>query len=190
MHSIASLYATTAPTGEPVTLDEAKLHCRVEVTTDDALISSLITAARQMIEAFTGRALITQTWQRYQDLFPCGIEICLEKPPLQSVTWVKYYDETGGLLTYDSSNYVVDTVSTPGRLVLKQDSAWPVTEFQRPNAVEVKFVAGYGNAAAVPEIFKLALKVQLAEWYDNRAPSDKLSVTVQALLRPYRVARF
>ena len=58
------------PVGEPVTLAEAKLHLRVDYTDDDALITSLITVARQYAEGLTHRSFITQTWKYAMDAFP------------------------------------------------------------------------------------------------------------------------
>lgn len=43
---------------EPVSLDEAKLHLRVDDTTDDTLITTLIVAGRQDVENFTKRAWV------------------------------------------------------------------------------------------------------------------------------------
>lgn len=43
---------------EPVTLDEAKKHLRVEFNDDDALIEGLIVAARQWAEDFLNRSLV------------------------------------------------------------------------------------------------------------------------------------
>lgn len=77
----------TAPSVEPFTLDEAKLQLRVEVTTDDALITSLIKVARQMAESEMHRAFLTQTWQMYLDTESAEIEI--PKPPLQSIVSIK-----------------------------------------------------------------------------------------------------
>nr|MBP6771228.1 head-tail connector protein [Reyranella sp.] len=48
----------TAPAIEPITLTEAKLHCKVDLSTDDDLITALIVAAREEIERRTWRALI------------------------------------------------------------------------------------------------------------------------------------
>ena len=53
---MASLFIEKQPTSEPVTLAEAKNFLRVTITDDDLLISSLITAAREACEAFTGRS--------------------------------------------------------------------------------------------------------------------------------------
>ncbi len=54
----------TAPAVEPISTSEAKLHLKLDSdTTDDTLIAALITAAREIIENMTGRALINQTWE-------------------------------------------------------------------------------------------------------------------------------
>ena len=52
----------TPPESEPVTLEQAKGFVRVDTDADDALLSLLITAARQEAEAITGRALGESTW--------------------------------------------------------------------------------------------------------------------------------
>ena len=63
----------TPPAVEPIALDEAKRHLRIEdgVSEDDALVGTLISAVRIWAENFTGRAFITQTWERKLDAF-CG----------------------------------------------------------------------------------------------------------------------
>ena len=65
-----TLKLITAPAAEPVLLADAKLHLRVDHIADDDLITSLITAAREAAEHLTGRALITQTWERVLGAFP------------------------------------------------------------------------------------------------------------------------
>jgi len=60
----------TAPAAEPVTLEEAKLNLRVDIDDDDALIASLIVAARVDAETITRRALVTQQWKMVGDRFP------------------------------------------------------------------------------------------------------------------------
>lgn len=64
------LQLVTAPTTEPITLTEAKLHLRESDTAQDTIIQSLISAARRHIEERCRRSLITQTWLRTLDQFP------------------------------------------------------------------------------------------------------------------------
>ena len=47
---------------EPITLDEAKAHLRVEFADDDAYISALITAAREYAEAFQNRLIAARSY--------------------------------------------------------------------------------------------------------------------------------
>ncbi|HEV1992419.1 MAG TPA: head-tail connector protein [Candidatus Dormibacteraeota bacterium] len=60
----------TPPAIEPITLDEAKLHLRVTGTDDDAYISGLIAAARQLEEKIQNRAFLTTTFRMQIDSFP------------------------------------------------------------------------------------------------------------------------
>ena len=65
-----SFQLITAPATEPVTLDEARSHLRVDFLDDDALIVALITAARLHAEMLTGRSFITTRWKAVLDSFP------------------------------------------------------------------------------------------------------------------------
>jgi len=82
---------------EPVTLAEARLQCKVDAddTTHDALITGLITAAREFAEHYTGRALAPQTLEAALDAFTDDDYIDLPMPPVSSVTSIKYTDTAG-----------------------------------------------------------------------------------------------
>ncbi len=67
---MASLVQTTLPTSEPVALADALNFCKVFVTTDNALVASLITAARVYIEDVTGLMLAPRTYCQSLDCFP------------------------------------------------------------------------------------------------------------------------
>lgn len=59
------LERVTQPEIEPITLAETKRYLRMfdDVTAEDDDISVLITAAREWVEDYTGRALVDQTWR-------------------------------------------------------------------------------------------------------------------------------
>src|SRR5688572_5645345 len=105
-----ALTLVTPPVEEPVELDQAKLHLRETEDAEDELIEGLVLAARQHVETDTARALITQTWDLTVDSLGCQIE--LPKPPVQSVTSVKYLDSEG----------VEQTLPTDQYRVVKRDS--------------------------------------------------------------------
>lgn len=141
-------------------------------TTADPEISSLIKAARIYCETVTGRAFITRTLVYKLDAFPsCESEIRLPRPNLLSVASVQYIDTNGDTQTFSSSDYSVDTASLPGRIILGYGESWPSTRSQ-PNAVTITYTAGYGPARSdVPETIKAAIKLKLADLYENREAS-------------------
>ena len=119
------------PAEEPVSLAEAKLHLRVDFPDDDALIVSLIAAARMAAETLTGRQLVTARWKLVLDSFPGpslmgvpagrsfslpGHAILLPKCPLQSVVSLQYLDMASTTQTMPSSDYTVDTACEPARI--------------------------------------------------------------------------
>src|SRR5580698_760383 len=58
------------PIVEPVSLSDMKNYLRVDVTDDDLLISTLISASRERAEDLTGRCLVAQQWVFNMDRFP------------------------------------------------------------------------------------------------------------------------
>lgn len=180
----------TAPAAEPISASEAKLHCRVDIATDDTLIANLITAAREKVEEWTWEALISQTWYLYLDAWPAGTKLKLPFPPLQSVTAITYTDEDGTGYTMSSDDYMVDAYSEPGRIVLKSGSSWPAETLQEAVGIRVEFVAGYGAAGSnVPQRYRQAILLLVSHWYENREPlvvsgaiPKELEFTVKSLI--------
>lgn len=153
---------------------------------DDDLVTRHIKTARVEVENFLNRALITQTWDMYLEGFPGNGEILVPRPPLQSVTHVKYKDTAGVLQTWGTANYIVDTMSDDqqGRIALAYGISWPST-YAEIQAVQIRFVAGYGVAANVPDKFKDAILLKVADLYQNRGDretSRRIDEAVEALL--------
>lgn len=166
-----ALKLITAPVTEPVSLAEAKLHLRVDVDDDDALITSLIQAAREQAEHETGRALITQTWEAVYDEFPCD-ELFLGMPQVQSVSSVTYIDAEGDEQTLSSSAYSLDNETDKAFILPAIDTEWPDT-LDTTNAVRVQFVCGYGSAGDVPAGIKTWMLMQIGALYCNREAVGK-----------------
>lgn len=161
---------TTAPTIEPVTLAEAKLHCRVDDSSEDAKFTDWIQQARMQCEEIAQRSFITRTYTAYLDYWPYWTRFELPYPPLISLTSVKYYDRDGNAaVTFDPANYFVDTHSEPGRFALKWNSAWPGASLRELNGVEIIYTAGYGAlATAVPTRYKEAMLLLIGHLYEHR----------------------
>lgn len=149
----------------PVTLAEAKIHLRVDVSDEDALITALIGAATQSAEHIMGRAIMPQKWQLMADSFH---DIQLSMPTVTLVDSVKYVNTAGVLTTLDPSIYQVVTGSDyTASIVQSYGQAWPVIRSQ-PEAIQVIFSTGYADAASVPELIKSWIKLCLGALYENR----------------------
>ena len=173
----------TPPAAEPVTLDEARAHLRLTDNTEDVMLASLILAARQQAETFTGRAFVTQTWELTLPGFGNG-PVGLVLAPVQSVTSVTYAGEDGAPMTLHDT--LLDVTSTPARLVPPPVARWPRTQRGNPSPVVIRFVAGYGNPADVPQTVKQAILLMVADWHHRRAPSIRSEQLGQVYSFSYR----
>jgi len=186
----------TPPATEPITLADAKMHLRVDsdLTIEDQYITDLIIVARGMVEAFTGRALITQTWEMCLDGFPDKDFINLPFGKLQSVTSITVKNSVGEetILTA-TTQYLVNTNSEPGRVVLPYSGSWPSLTPYPVNPIKILFVCGYLTAEAIPGILKSAIKLILSDLYENRESqvygNQKYiqNPTAEALMRQFRL---
>ena len=202
------LQLLTPPAAEPVSLAEAKLHLRVDFADDDALITSLISAARQAAETLTGRQLVTARWKLVLDSFPgpClmgvpagsmfslpGHAILLPKCPVQSVFAIEYLDMAGASQTMPPAEYTVDTACEPARVTPVFGRIWPIS-LPQIGAVEVTYDAGYGPAASVSEGLKSWIKLRVGSLYAHREEVALLTrgsiaplPFIDGLLDPYKV---
>lgn len=167
-----SLVRTVPPSVEPITLAEAKAHCRVDSTADDAYITTLITVAREYVEERLDVTLITSTWQAKYDCFPLW-EILLPRPPMQNASVTVAYRQTDGNVTTivsGSTTFQSDPNATPGRIYPLWAQAWPVPRGDE-NCVTVTWAAGYGaSGASVPAVVRHAMLLLIGHWFASREP--------------------
>jgi len=184
----------TGPTVEPVSLKETKNHLKVDSDDDNALISALITTARQMAEKETGRAFITQTWEMFLDSVSSEIEI--PKPPLQAAGLViTVIDGAGDETVVEATTYDIDaSENSRGRVRPKSGCVWPTHRGFASFIIEFK--AGYGDTAdKVPEIARQAILQIIGHLYENRGGEGVVKARVQAieeariLLWPLKILR-
>lgn len=185
-----SLVLVEGLTQEPVTVDTAKAHLRVDANDDDGYISSLIPAARKHIEEIIGRRLGVQTWRLEMDSFPDPV-IELPLPPLVSLEKVEHVT-AGGTEEIDLGEFLVDPAKEPG-IIIKKSGVWPTEELIESGGFKVTFKCGYEDC---PESLKQALLYLVSHFYEFREPVisgtivAKIPDTLGALLAPHRVWGF
>lgn len=183
------------PAGEPVTVAEVREHLRIDHTHEDRWLLAAIRTAREDVEGYTGRALLTQTLEWSLDGWPEEGALRLPRPPLRSVSWVRWTGTGGTVTTVDAAAvYLVDAVGSPGRIVPRPGVGWPAGELAGANGVVVRYEAGYGGKAGdVPARIRHAVLMMVGHLYENREATlvggqvVELPMGVQRLLYPFRV---
>lgn len=190
-----ALEITTAPTFEPMTLDEVKEGLRIEIAEDDAVLTRRLQAAREHVQDFTGRTLMETVYDLHLNdwPYPADAAILIPRPPLLTVDSISYIDPDGDSQTLGTSIYTVDTSTEPARVYLAPDQSWPSIRTQR-KAITVTFTAGYSSSsteataqAAVPAVFKDGILLAMEQVHDLDVAPDRLESVLKALLWPRRV---
>ncbi len=190
------LEIVTAPSVEPVTVPEVIAFARHIPTVENAVVGTMAKAARIRLEKESWRAFVTQTWDLKLDRFPSW-EIQIPRPPLQSITSITYIDQDDASQTVSSSKYEDDTpYEDYGRVFPIPGETWPTDVRDRINAVTIRFVAGYGLAADVPDTIKVAIMQLTAYAIEHRMPivvgtiAAKLPLHFQSIVDTFRARQF
>jgi uncharacterized phiE125 gp8 family phage protein len=173
---------------QPVTMAEARSHLRLgDDTSHDITVAKMIAAATGKCQTNVRRTFLASTWDYTLDVFPwsgrrfdlamyvrngyaeSGIRI--PNPPLMSVTSLSYIDIGGSTLTLSYGTGYTYQVGTPGVIVPTYGTIWPFTR-GLPGDLAVRYVAGYGTAADVPEDVKLAILMMVGYMFQNRGDED------------------
>jgi uncharacterized phiE125 gp8 family phage protein len=175
------LVQVTQPAIEPVSLTMVKQQTRIQYPDADDLLYFYIGAARDKIERYLRRALITQTWDLKLDWGPAWIE--LPKPPIQSVVGVYTTGLDNVEVTVPTTTYFVDAAT--GLVGLNIGQVWPI--HRGIAGFRIQYVCGYGNLASdVPASIRKEILSLVAQFDDIREQVD-LPQATQAMLHPYRV---
>ena len=214
---MAGLIINTDTNVLPVTVNEIKQHLRIDADNfdQDAELSMMLKSAITTLEEYTGRSFITKTYELHLDKIPYAQEdylsegittgpdiqmtqnyINLPKAPLVAVSSFTSYNDSDAATVFAATNYYVDTVSIPPKVVLRRSSSFPSGSLRVANAFKIIFTAGYGTAPKdVPEAIKQAINLYVSHLYENRElyiEQKQLPVpmTLATLLQPYKVMRF
>lgn len=181
----------TAVAVEPLTLADAKAHLRVDVSTDDAYITALITAARQQAEHEAQRSFAPQTLRVRASEWGAGIE--LPRGPVNAITHVRYQDAANVQQTLSASAYYLDRSSLVPVVRAASGSEWPAV-YPQNDVIEVQYTAGTWQTAAGVEAPRAAVQYMLlliGSMYENREADAAQAVQrmpfAERLLDAYRV---
>jgi hypothetical protein len=149
------------PVTEPVTLDEVKTFLSIDIDTEDhdSLLLSLITAAREAVESYTGVSLVPS-------------DVIAEFDSIYDVVELPYGPVTELTTITDSEGDTVTDYKTRGVTGSFMRLAYASETF-----VQATYVTGY---TVVPEALKTAIKKRVADDFEQRTG---FTLTGQGLLQ-------
>lgn len=180
---------TVAPTGQPVSLDDAKAHLRVDDTDSDALITAYLASAVAYVEQVCGLKLAAQTIK----LRAWGFDDCtfpLPMAPISAVSGITYIDADGATQTLDPSTYVTALYGLSPTISRAYNKTWPAHRCGLGN-ITFTVSAGYADGAC-PTPITQAILLCVGDWWSNRETSIEgrfaaiEMVAVDALLANFR----
>lgn len=184
----AAIYQLVSAEASPVTLADMKSYLKISTTADDFLIQSMIDAATEWGEKYTGRDFRAITWDLLLDCF--AERIALRRDPVASITSVKHL-VSGVQVTVLADTYYTKKLVQFSEILLNVDKCWPTDTDDREQAIEIQFVTkGYFCQESIIG----AIKRHVAFWYRNRgdcADCDKAAeqTGVKLIYNQFRISR-
>jgi len=182
----------TAPTWDPITVDELKRNLHIEINNhdQDEYLQEILLSIIDQVQTDIGRQIARATYTMYLDGYPDGDEVEITLGPVDAISTVKYYaDGASELTTVDAGDYQLDNTELTGRLRFFNSF---ITDDEKMNVVQIEFTNGYGSAPSVPRSLKDAIILLASDRYLNPENSG-VSVNQSAaerLLRNYRIQRY
>lgn len=179
--------ARVGAAAEIVTLDLAKLHCSVDGSEQDVLITGFVEAATEAVAQGVGMALGPETW-----LFKCGPAfgpVALPVSPATALVSISYLDVDLVVQTADLADFDLFVDEPISWVQPKPGKSWPRSA-PRPDAIWISFSAG--PVAPLPAL-RVAVLLLVGHWFANReavsaagAPLE-LPASVQSLINLHRI---
>jgi hypothetical protein len=117
-------------------------------------------------ENFLGRYLLSGTRYKRYASFP---DEFVFPAPLNSVTSIKYYDESNALQTLSASYYALDATNEEKVcqfVGLAYGYTWP-SAYQKNDAVIVEYVSGWTDSTLIPQPIKSGILLAIESLFDG-----------------------
>jgi Phage gp6-like head-tail connector protein len=203
----AALRVLTPPAAEPVTLQQARRHCRIDNTYDDDVLAMYLTSARMWAETFLNRALFTQklqyniTWAppptatplvpQSLIVFPLNWPplvkrpIELPRPPTISVEGITW-GPIDNMQAADPDDYDTNLLVEPGYIAVKPQLLPRIPQ----QSMSINYTSGYSDAdaSAIPMPILHGILLLTAYLYEQRGDAGaEMPPAARNLMSPYRL---
>lgn len=191
-----------AATSKPVTLEEFKLHCRIDGSDEDVSLGTYLDAAIEFVADRTSLVLAPASYQIDRTDWCSSLQVLVS--PVREVASVKYLDVNASLVTVDPSFYRWERTDRGAIVEFLSSFIRPTVADDRDDAVQIAFDAGFDDpnatgsgddpALILPVRVKQAILLIGAHWFANReaVSADNLStipLAAESLLAQLRIFR-
>lgn len=143
---------------EPVSVDEAKKHCRIDLNNEDDLVAIYIAAARDYCEQHCERAFATQGFLAMYGVIDSQLPLDLRPCPVSAVSKVVEIPADGSA-EVELTGYRLDAITS---LLYPPPAGWPLL----PSQLRVAYTAG--AADVLPPAVREAILLLVALYFDHR----------------------
>lgn len=178
---------------ELISLSDMKAYLKVDDSSDDQLIESLIKSAINIAERFMNRDILTATWVNYRDCFIQ--DLTLRKGAFQSIVAIEYLKDSV-YTTLASSEYQSSIGGVYGEICSVNV---PSDIDMACNSVKITFKTGFGDTVeSVPIEIITAILMMVSHMYFNRgdcqperatasAPEIGIPSVAKAILKAFKI---
>ncbi|MFW2541528.1 head-tail connector protein [Primorskyibacter sp. 2E107] len=179
-----------------VDLDDAKKHLRLLEDDFDTQVAAAVRSASAQLDVDTdgfgglGFPIVSQAWSAKGSGFTDQV-LRLPFPRVSAITEIRYTDPDGAAQVVPSSDYLLTRDGRGAVVVLLSGKSWP-SVIDRPDAVDLRFVAGFADVASVPDDIVEAAKQLIGFYFEHRGAEPTAGVAEDAarcvddLTRRYR----
>jgi len=165
------LQMISSSTGDPIPLEDLKLHLRLEFgyTDEDEYLMNLQRAAVAEVEDMTNYKIGKQVWKVTYDAWSSDAHMDIPIGPLTSMpsSGITYKLSTGNSTQFGSTIWNYSTQEHMPRVTLDYGESWP-SDTLHPND-PISFEVKVGTTSLPPRL-KQAVMMLVSHWYENREP--------------------
>jgi len=159
---------STPPASEPVLASAFRSSdLNILDSTTETYLDGLVAVVRDWIERAFAMAIVTQTiTEEVDELCDWNSILPLTVYPVASISSIKYYDTDNNQQTLADSNYQLVKGKTWAEIHYVQDADIP-SVYDRPDAVEIIYIAGNSTANVPPAILQQIKTCVSRIYYDK-----------------------
>lgn len=176
----------------PVSLSDAKKWLRLleDDESENALVLGLLSAVTDYIETFLNKSVSLTVFVLELTEFT---DVVFQKYPFHSIVKIEYLNTAGVTTVLSPENYEVSLLSCEDAILeflTKPETYSRADGSKKANTVSIRFRCGYEEQAC-PASIKIAIRLLVCKWYDNREDGKKEKLTaVDNILSPLRNVNF